>query len=507
MTEVNNYNPFADYGNIVYGEQFVGRQEAIKTIQQRIITPPKPGCLAIVGAPRIGKSSLAYHVLIHPRDSLIKRQILTFRINLPDVKNHEELFRELVKQTLEALDDADSEDESLFIRGRGLLEKTLHWLDLQSEVRQFFKRVKRSQWRVVAVIDEFDEARHIFQDGVGFQALRELAYQPEWSVCWVTISRRSLSEITHQSRTDISNLPGIFRDEVIRCFSREELGDLLKKLKVIGINIENNFFEFVWNKTGGHPHLASAIAFEFANSFLSGNLCDLEKALEKSTSEFLKYYDNLVNILKEDGSLKNLLEILFGPVTTATRVDAEKFSKYGLITNTNNNGYYTAFSSHFEDYLRLIERSVDLWPLWSDTEKKLRAVIDEQMEKHYNTTDWICELEKAQINIKNKVFDKCRELQSREQKSFGNRASSSLLDFTNMDDLWEIIRLHWNLFGQILGKDKNYWTQRFQFLATVRNPMAHNRADKVLAQHERTVAEGYCREIIYLLDKSHSSET
>ena len=508
MNYISNFkNPFSNYGSIVYGETFVGRKDAIRTIQQRIIDAPDPGCLAIVGPPRIGKSSLVYHTLIYPRSLLLEQRLLTFRVNLPDVNNHEQLFRKLVSKTLTALNQAKSEDKVLSLSGRAILENSLSWWELQEQVQLFFTEVKFLGWRVVAVIDEFDAARQIFQNNEdAFNALRELGYNPEWKVCLVTISRRTLSEIATKSRAEVSTFPGIFHDEYICCFSREELNQLLEKLKAVNLELSEDNFNFVWSQTGGHPYLASALAFHFSHIWLNSNQCNFEKSIQPASTAFLKYYDDLINILKEENSLEKLLQILLGPVTTATISDAENFSRYGLIA-PNINGYYTAFSSHFEDYLRLIERSVDLWPLWSDTEKKLRAVIDGQMEKQYNTGDWICELEKAHINIKNKVFDKCRDLQIREQKTFGNRASSSLLDFTNLDDLWEIIRLHWDLFGQILKKDKNHWTQHFQFLAKVRNPMAHNRADKVLAPHERTVAEGYCREIIYLLDKSHSSET
>jgi Swt1-like HEPN len=494
-------NPFANNGNIVYGDDFIGRQNEIRTIQQRVIDSPKSGCLAIVGAPRIGKSSLAYHALIYPKNLLIEQKILTFRINLPDVKNYHELFQEFVKQTLAALDDADFEDESLFVKGRSLLEKNLQWLDLQFEVRQFFKKVKRSQWRVIAVIDEFDEARHIFRDGVGFQALRELAYQPEWSICLVTVSRRSLSEIANQADSDISNLPGIFKDETLRCLSQQELKILLDKLQKIDVDLTNECFQFIWDNTGGHPHLASALAFELANSCLNSQEYSLEKILQESTSEFLKYYDNLIDILKEDGSLDKLLQILFGPVTTVTKFDAEKFMRYGLI-EANVNGYYKVFSFHFENYLRLVERSRDLWPLWRDTEKKLRSLITEIMKTEYGE-NWATQLEISRPKLK-AIIDKCRELQEREKKSFGGRASNNLLDFTYPIDLYNIIATHWNLFENILKYDKKYWSDRFQLLAKLRNPMAHVR-DEVIQQYERQIAEGYCQEIFSRLEEYYST--
>jgi len=146
-------NPFANNGNIIYGDDFVGRRDAIRTIQQRVLNSEKSGCLAIVGSPRIGKSSLAYHSLIYPKDLLTQKRILSFRINLPDINNHQELFRELVQQTLESLEDANSDDESILIQAKILLDKDLQWLDLQYEVRKFFKKIKRANWRVIAVID------------------------------------------------------------------------------------------------------------------------------------------------------------------------------------------------------------------------------------------------------------------------------------------------------------------------------------------------------------------
>ena len=53
-------NPFADYGNIVRGKRFVGRSNDLRVVENRVIRPPEPGNLAIVGDYRIGKSSLIY---------------------------------------------------------------------------------------------------------------------------------------------------------------------------------------------------------------------------------------------------------------------------------------------------------------------------------------------------------------------------------------------------------------------------------------------------------------
>lgn len=501
MIDDNAYNPFAHSGNIVYGEKFVGRQEAIRTIQQRVINSSDPGCLAIVGSPRIGKSSLAYHTLIHPQALLFNKKIITIWISLPNFKSHEQLFRGLVNHSLDALDDAGLEDEKFFKIGQILLEKNLVWEDIQYEVGKFFRKINRAGWRVVSVIDEFDEARHIFQDGEGFLALRNLAYEPQYGVTLVTTSRRPLPEITNKCRKDVSNFDNIFIDEYLRCFENNELTQLVDRLKIIGLEINDNIINFVWDNTGGHPHLASVLLFQISNSWLQEREYNLERILINSASEFLKYYDKIFELLQEDGSFdKTLLEILLGPITQETLFKADKLARYGLIKKTKN-GYYTTFSLHFEDYLRRVSRSKGLRHLWNETEEKLWLLVDQIMAQKYQTVDWISALEAVDIDLKTNVFDKCRELQRREQSRFGSSALVSLLYFTDMGDLGKIISRHWSLFEPILGKDKDYWHRCLQFLSTLRNPMLYNRENKVFATYEIQKAEEYCQEILTSLSK------
>ena len=60
-------NPFADFGSIVYGDRFIGREEEIKAVQNRIFGKAY-GNLAIQGLPRIGKSSLAWKAILEFKD-------------------------------------------------------------------------------------------------------------------------------------------------------------------------------------------------------------------------------------------------------------------------------------------------------------------------------------------------------------------------------------------------------------------------------------------------------
>jgi len=109
---------------------------------------------------------------------------------------------------------------------------------------------------------------------------------------------------------------------------------------------------------------------------------------------------------------------------------------------------------------------------------------------------WISTLEKTRPNLK-QIFDRCREAQQKEIKSFGNRASRNLIDFAYPKDLFAIIFAEWNAFKTVFGKDKGYWDQRAQLLSRVRTPLAHN-LDQVLYDHERLIAEGYCKELLQI---------
>jgi hypothetical protein len=500
MDSENYYNPFV-VGSIVHGEQFVGRQAEILQVQQRLnlYSRGQAGSISIVGSPRVGKSSLAYQVLFEPREKLTERKILTSWIHLPNFEDLEGLFCELVRKTLNSLENVNVEDEILIKDGKKLLESPLSWGYLQTDVREFFAQVNKLGWRVIFIIDEFDYARQIFRGNKGFEALRELNYNPEWRIYWVTISRRPLSEIVNKSGTGISTFPGIFETLTLRCFDQEELDKLLEKLQIAGIEPDPKIFEFIYINTGGHPWLASMVASHLANLWLDQQQINLEQALQNSISEFYWYYDTLVDLLRQDGSLEKMLQILFGPVITATRVDVEQLTRYGLIKPSAKD-FYTAFSDHFQDYLQLVERSVDLWPLWRKTERRLRLFIAEKLEADYKTENWIAQVENNRPNLKIDIFDPCREKQENEKKKFGDRASVNLLDFAYPMDLYKIIAAYWTIFQPILKQDKKHWEQRFSLLNKVRTSMAHMR-DESIAAHERQLAEAYCDEILYLLDQ------
>ncbi len=278
-------------------------------------------------------------------------------------------------------------------------------------------------------------------------------------------------------------------------FNEEDVQEYYERLSSVGVEITSSLKERVSFYCGGHPYLLEMLGYEIVEMFREKQEVNVDRAASRVEGSFLDQYDHMVGMLNEYDSLKKLLQILFGPVVDIKQTDVDEFLRYGLIRLTDD-GKYAAFSSHFQTYLKLIERQSDLWPLWRETELALRNLITTTMLKHYGE-HWIDRLEKARPNLK-PIFEKCRDAQQKEEKSFGSRASRNLIDFTYPQDLFAIIFAEWNIFKAVFGKDKSYWDQRAQLLAKIRTPLAHNR-DEALYDYERQIAEGYCKEILAIL--------
>ena len=211
-------NPFADYGNIVRGKRFVGRSNDLRVVENRVIRPPEPGNLAIVGDYRIGKSSLIYKGVMEIKEQLASRRQLPIWINLATFDKASIFFRSLVTRAYDEMEDLGWLTEPIRNAANRVLEDEISWSEGYGRIQRFFEKVRQADYRILFVLDEFDHARHLFKGDVsGFQGLRELSYRPEWRVTFITTSRRSLREIELQTKA-ISTFDLIFHKHYLGMF-------------------------------------------------------------------------------------------------------------------------------------------------------------------------------------------------------------------------------------------------------------------------------------------------
>lgn len=347
----NNLNPFSNYGAIVFGSDFVGRESAIQTIRERVINADEPGCISIVGLPRIGKSSLVWHTLIAPQSEMLGKNKLVVWISMGTFRTPEEFFRHLVLATLEAAEDANILTEDISKIGRAALEGGLAWIDFQGHIRRFIKRFRKLGWRLIYVIDEFDAARTVFKDNLfAYQYLRELHNNPEHRICYVTTSRRTISEIEFVA--DISNLNGIFHQLYLGLFNVDEFDKQFDKLSKQGIAINNVVKTDITNFTGLHPYLNAILGFHFAEQWLGTQSINFEEACGASRSIFHSYYEHLISDhLRQENSLGKFIDLVNAPIQESSLGLSEKYKLLELI-KVSPSGIINVFSRSFLEYLK-----------------------------------------------------------------------------------------------------------------------------------------------------------
>ena len=223
-------NPFADYGNIVRGERFIGRRDSLRVIENRVIRPREPGNLAIIGDYRIGKSSLVDKAIIERRDELVAKRLLPIWINLATYDQAPIFFRSLVMRCYDDLEELNWLSDPIRYAANRALQDELSWSEGYGRIQRFFEKVRQVGIHILFVLDEFDHARHLFKGDIsGFQGLRELSYRPEWRVTFITISRRTIRDIELQTQA-ISTFDGIFHKHYLAMFDEADVQEYLERL-------------------------------------------------------------------------------------------------------------------------------------------------------------------------------------------------------------------------------------------------------------------------------------
>ena len=104
---LNTRNPFSDYGTIVKGNRFIGRKKEIGAIHNRVLES-NYGNIAIMGLPRIGKTSLAWNALMCRKDELAESGNYLSFIYVGKLISSIDFFKQLVYQTIDEIETANN---------------------------------------------------------------------------------------------------------------------------------------------------------------------------------------------------------------------------------------------------------------------------------------------------------------------------------------------------------------------------------------------------------------
>ena len=343
-------NPFGGIGKVVFGDQFIGRKNELQTLRSRLLTENPANC-AVVGIPRVGKSSLVYEALMgHRGQEEAGESVITVWLDVPGA-GPAELPRRLLRVVDEKL-DARLRRQGAAAAAKA--ERSDRWADLHAAVESFFAAISRNGHRVVVVLDEFDTAsRFAGHEGV-FALLKDLSTMPSLGLSLVTTSCWPLGEIVEKARVDAVGFVGAFRSLRLLPFSEPDMTEFYSILARYEINLDQPSREAIARLCGAHPFLLASIGFQLVQGQLDRTPAGLEAALAAASSSVTEYYESdLWRWLQADNLHEQLLKLVCG----ASRQDPDdpqgkRFSAYGLVKHDGQR--WVPFSQHLHEHLKAL---------------------------------------------------------------------------------------------------------------------------------------------------------
>ena len=486
-------NPYADFGGTVTGARFIGREAELRTIASRVFGTRGFGSIAVVGLPRIGKTSLVSEAIRRAEARADAGRTVVVRSNVGAADSIHGLFKGLLEDLVEGVRDRDRGNDLLELEKRVGEVLASPVVDF-SGIRAVFKVLRRGEMRPVWVLDEFDAGRRVFENAPQcFHWLRELCSNPEFKAAVVLVAKRRLQDVARLAGHESDYWANVLMTLPVRPLSAFDVSSFFSRLDDEGVSLKDPERAQVLSLCGGHPYLLDAFGYHAWDHVEQGGRIGVEWIETTCGTLVRDYFQQITTILDDGRMLSKAVQVIVGPQWDVTAEDAEALCELGVLLR-DEEGVLRGFSQTFEDHLRVEERDVDIWPLWRDTERVLRDVLQRHLEQAFGA-DWPEALDKAGSG-RGKLIASCREKRDRDRKRFGARAESSLLAYTYPVELYQLMSADWARLGEpLLGRDKQGWAVKFGVLAKVRTPLAHNRA---VSDGEREQAKGICQEILGL---------
>lgn len=492
-------NPFSLYGSMATGSRFLGRDHEVEQLRDRLLTDPSGfASVAVVGLPRIGKSSLVKRAILDaPRDLLVERKAVVVTITVSTVgagKADQLLLHvldEIVREVSEPATDGIPgfpQDQLARIAG----DRTQPF----SCLRRVLTALRRENYRVICILEEFDTIRNIFRNETHrFNQLRELASYPAYSMGMVFVSKRPLQTLGHAAGQPNNYWTNTLHEVPIRGI--DGVLDTMLARADGGIQLGSEVRTDLESLTRDHPYLTELCLYHLWEISQGGRPCTVDDYRIACRDPLRKYWEQVHDILAtsrvstsalstetlegdnpEGSYMHKYLQMSLGPMIDVSTEDRVALQNYGILIRSPAKGPLVSFSSGFEEFAdRVIERRAPLWAWWSDCERAVRSCSLQLLRRSYGSS-WEDELHKFQSKDVEDARDRHREER-------GNRETESLLDFFSTRALFRVLTSRWEqVGGKFLPGDADDWKPTFSFLSGIRNLPAHSR-DHALTAEER----------------------
>ena len=500
MNEYNS-NPFASAGTIVEGNVFVGRQMELRDISERLFGE-EFGNVAIVGIPKVGKSSLMHNALMANVEELwSKHRFLvvwyTLKKSSEEVSKSEKrtIFLRLVSEVYHFLKNhqetelMDSLDEYYGI----IKDQSVVWSEFEQNILYFFEEIVYTGIRVIYCIDEFDYSKDVLGESE-YELLREISYRNSNKIAIVTTSRRSIYDIEHYTGGG-SNFYGTFENIYLKPFNKDEHSaqcNMINKMPQEDLDI-------LYTAHGGHPYLNALVLKNYISNY---NLSD---SIYKVNQEVLRYYTDLFYVMEKDDLADKVDKLYCGYNEGVTEEQKDYiYNCYGIFKE-DSDGYIVPYCITFDNVLRQRYRENPFSLTWPEAERAIRKSISYAMTEEYgddNLQLWVDEIEDFP-GLDRSQFSKWKRQMSSEISQYRARASRNIIDQLYPTDYPFFFRRFWSDYLEpIFGHNLSFWEKNLLFIANkIRNPEMHSRKNLINSEDQQK-ATLICQEIIECVRKA-----
>lgn len=539
VKSISRNSLFERTGQIIYGDRFIGRNYEINEIRKFVVD--NRANIAIVGMPRIGKSSLAWQALMSCKETLVRdHKLIPVYIDVSTINSKRLFFSRMVSKVIRELSKINQENqdkewisnlEHLNDMARCVENDDL--VSINNDFYDFFEDFYQlTSYQIVYILDEFDKAQNIF-DASDFLLLRETAYIPETNLSYVTISRKSIKEIETKDKQNLSNFHGTFNKYIhLNVFSSEDMVSYWKRLEsqLTFTNIEKENIIYI---AGYHPLFLDLCCLQTVST-PNAPIIGSANLREKLYDEF----DQIIDMLDEKVLLATTKQVVIGPPQSIDKRKVDKLLDFGFLNvvkagkkasllsitcSDPDEDSYILFSDYFTQlfYFKFF-LDIDYWPQWNKTENKLREIVEIFLEERYGK-NWVIIIEQENISDPDWI-DRWKVLMERFAKNkriyFQSTISSPVIVAETGEIYYQFIKKYWNVwFSQIFTPIKDNelvfsnstisisnrsWEEIFGFLMKVRRPFAHTNT-YILSKEDEVVAKGYCDLVLKKIAKWEES--
>lgn len=480
-----HHNPFV-YGKPVCNISFFGRESILSLLWSRLISAVQPNSCSVVGETRIGKSSLKEQFLQNIYDQTTDKKVFVVDLDISsDFKTGTtiDFYRQLFGYLVEEMEALEGVDKLALARAS---ESNISWSTMVRNIKKFLRSVRTAGILLLIVMDEFDYMeRHFEFDPQGWNLLRSLAYDFDSPVVYLTLSRRPLNDIERDLRIS-SNFAGLFGEPIrLARLSREQAMSLIiEPVERQGKAWESHLPSLIFELTGGHPYMTQYICFHLYEQLDQEqplNNLTLDILIAQFSERFSSLFEMLRDRLQRKDMFTTLLKVTYNAPIDTDIPKLEELVHLGYLDQLPD-GVYQPFSPVFEQYLKSFRFTEELWPTLGRVERALRRMIETRCREKFKER-WL-DIIAAKNKVPGKdysIVDEWRWAQEKEQRNtaVSNAASLSIIDYSYIDQLRQLVNQHNDLFYDLLGPrnslQRGQVEDTLKLLSGIRNPSAHFR--------------------------------